>query len=307
MTMLSKTFRALICLAFLVTVAGCRTDASAPEPTPSQQPSNWPEKLSDFRFQWSAEPGTALDMGWAVPLRAYFESWLLTYYADSLDVVYPGFRRATPPPLKRESPAEYVEQPYAVRSIGGYLGNSQVDDPGLRIVGNERLHVLQLEPMATGFRAIVCDSRFGVYRQSEGESTFEPVYNRSTGYPDLVDSTNMWVWRIEFTDRDPRVQSPPPSPTAPQRGPLPAPRDDVFGPWFVTGAEQVEAWWNTDFPGLEGEADKQHLFEARAQEEVLRQQCFDWLGLSPAERERKATTTLDAAPQVEPATPGWPE
>lgn len=54
---------------------------------------------------------------------------------------------------------------------------------------------------------------------------------------------------MDFSDRDPRVGARPPvSPTAAQRGPLPAPVDDVFGPWYITAASRVQGmqWYHPD-------------------------------------------------------------
>ncbi|MBX7432574.1 hypothetical protein JDV09_10735 [Mycobacterium sp. Y57] len=295
---------AAVALAGLVT--GCGTDSAPDEPSTTEASTteasrpDWPEKLTDFRFRWSAEPGVDLVTGQAVPLRAYLESWLLTYYADDLDAGYPGFRRATPPPPKLDSSA-WRELPYAVRNASGHQGNSSVDDPDLRILGNEDLHVLRLEPMPSGFRALVCDSTFGVYTQSPGDAQVTPLRAESSG-DSVTDIMNMPVWRIEFTDRDSAVQPP----AGPQQGPLPAPRDDVFGPWFITGSDVVEAWWNADFPGPVDDEGKKHFFDARAQADALRAQCLDWLGIDPAERTRIATTPLDAAPELQPAFPGWP-
>jgi hypothetical protein len=121
---------------------------------------------------------------------------------------------------------------------------------------------------------------------------------------------NMKVWRIEFSDRDPRATpAPPAAPSTPQSGPLPAPRTDVFGPWFVTGAIGVGGWSDSDYPGLaQGTPEQQQRFrEAQATEDTMRKQCLDRYPLNTEQRKAIATTVLDKPPTVEPALPGWPE
>ncbi|MGE4024091.1 hypothetical protein [Mycolicibacterium sp.] len=294
--------RALRCVGVAVAllVAGCGTDSQPADPTPVEQAPNWPRYLTDFRFRWTAQDGLDLTTGWAVPLRAYLESWLLTYFTDDLRSVYPGFDHATPPLLQEGSP-EWRAAPYAQRRIAGYRGSSPVG--GGDVVGNEQLHILSTEPIPQGFRAIVCDSQFGVYTRNADTGMLRPAAIESAKTPDRADTVNMRVWRIEFTDRQPAA---PGSPSTPQEGPLPAPTDDVFGPWFVTGAEFVSNWSDSDHPRLPPDEAKQRFFEATAEENRLRQQCLDWLGIGPEERMRIATTELDSPPAVEPAVPGWP-
>ena len=301
-----------VTVVILVLIAGCRSEPAPPPPSTSpssQQPPNWPEKLSDFRFRWTAEPGLDLVSGQAVPLRAYLESWRVIFYTADLDAGYPGFLRATPELLERGSP-EWVKMPVAQRQIRGYRGKPAHDDPDQRFVGNEDLHILRLDPLDTGFRAFVCDATYGVFEQPAGSTQFKPLnFDISTG-SQKPDIHNMAVWRIELSNGDPRVGATPPgAPTAPQRGPLPAPRDDVFGPWFVTGAEHVNFWSDSDFPGLTpGSAeDNQRTHEALTAENEMRQQCLDRYPLDPAQRANRATTALDTPPPVEPALPGWPE
>jgi hypothetical protein len=295
-----------VALSVVVLVAGCRSDPAPPPTTstPSRQPSNWPEKLSDFRFRWSAEPGGDLDTGQAVALRAYLESWLIILYAG-----YPGFQQATPELLERGSP-EWVKTAFAQRQIRGYRGKPSYHDPNKRMVGNENLHLLRSEPLDKGFRTFVCDATYGVYEQSADSTQFTPLnldISTSTKKPDVH---NMRVWRIEFSDHDPRVGAThPASPTTSQQGPLPAPRTDVFGPWFVTGAEEVSLWSDSDYPGLSpgSPEDLQRTHETIAAETDMREQCLDRYPLNAEQRTKLATTVIDKPPTVEPALPGWPE
>lgn len=234
-----------ISFALVLLVAGCHSTPESPAPpatsSASAKDSQWPGKLADFRFRWSAEPGFDLAVGWAVPLRAYLESWLLTRYTDNAFDGYPGFVGATPAPLEPGS-SELIDLPYEQRQIPESRGASEYQDPDLRIVGNEDLHVLRTDPIPSGFRALVCDSTLNVYKQAAGATQFAPLTLQSQVSP--TDADNMKVWRIEFSDHDPRADSNQPDAGKPQQGPLPAPLTDVFGNWFVTGREGVAGWSN---------------------------------------------------------------
>jgi hypothetical protein len=297
-------------VAILLGATACDTESAPPPqiPTPAAQPANWPQNLNDFRFRWSADPGFNLDIGWAVPLRAYLESLRIIYYTRDRDAGYPGLKRATPKPPETFSP-EWKKLTLPQRDIRGSVGNVDLENPDKRFVGNEDLHVLKAEPIPSGFRAFVCDATFGIYRGSTG-SQLIPWGFESAGQGFNIDFTNMAVWRIEFSDKDPRAGAPPlPSPQSAQQGPLPAPRDDVFGPWFVTGASLISAWTDSDFPGLQKgtpEYDQRHA-EGRADEEAMRQQCLAQYPLNAEQRKAIATTVIDAPPAVKPALPGWPE
>jgi hypothetical protein len=302
----------LSAVAILLGLTACHSEpappAQTPTPTPAAQPANWPQNLNDFRFRWSADPGFPLDTGWAVPLRAYLESLRIIYYTRDRDAGYPGLKRATPEPPEAFSP-EWKKLPIVQRDLRGNIGNVDVDNPDHRFVGNEDLRVLKAEPIPSGFRAFVCDATFGVYRGSTG-SRLVPWGFESAKQGFNPDFTNMAVWRMEFTDKDPPGGTPAiPSPQSPQQGPLPAPRDDVFGRWFVTGSGLISEWFDSDFPGLQRgtpEYDK-GIREAQANEEILRQQCLRQYPLNAEQRKAIATTVIDKPPTVKPALPGWPE
>jgi hypothetical protein len=286
-----------------------QTTVQSGAPTSVRPASSWPEKLNDFRFRWSADPGFELDSGQAVPLRAYLESWLVILYTDDPDAGYPGFERATPEPVDRTSP-EWLETPFAVRDIRGYHGTRYYDVPNQRIVGNEDLHVLRVEPMSSGFRAFVCDSTFDVYEQRDGAPTFTPLTFKSSSDTGEPDFHNMKVWRIEFNDHDSRLgPTPPAAPTVPQLGPLPAPLDDVFGPWFVAGSTTVTFWSDIDFPELRkgSPESKQRFREALDAEAAMRQQCLDQYPLNALRtRHEGPLSSTNHQPWSQPY-PGWPE
>jgi hypothetical protein len=292
-----------------VLVAACSGNGPEP-PTPGSTPTephaeNWPDALSDFRFRWSAEPGVDLAAGSAVPLRAYLESWRIVTYTNDVDGGYPGYAQATPGYLPVGSTG-YNGLPQARQMIRVFLAG--IDD-GERIIGNEDFHVLRTEPIDNGFRAFVCDATFHVYRQKSRSSSLTPLWKNGAVSPSRVDPQNMVVRRIEFSDRDPRAGvDRPPAPTLPQQGSLPAPRGDVFGPWFVTGAASADLWWSTDHPGVEaGSPDGRGLLDdARTTDDAMRTQCLERYPSNAEQRIALATTVLDAPPPIEPAVPGWP-
>jgi hypothetical protein len=82
--------------------------------------------------------------------------------------------------------------------------------------------------------------------------------------------------------------------TTPQRGPAPAPDQDVFGDWFFTGASSSH-WGpsndrtSADFPPPE-----------------LRQRCEAAMPTSTAERLAIMTGFKDRPPPHGEAIPGWP-
>lgn len=292
----------------LLGLTACHSEPAPPPQSPTAQPANWPQNLNDFRFRWSADPGFPLDTGWAVPLRAYLESLRIIYYTRNRDTGYPGLKRATPEPPETFSPG-WKKLPLAQRDLRGSVGRVDLDNPDNRFVGNEDLRVLKAEPIPSGFRAFVCDATYGVFKGSAG-SRLAPVYVDSMVNGADPDFDNTRVWRIEFSEKDPRAgASPLPSPQSAQKGPLPAPRDDVFGPWFVTGSGLISEWFNSDSPGLQSGTPEhdQRLREARAAEETMRQQCLAQYPLNAEQRKAIATTVIDKPPTVEPALPGWPE
>lgn len=298
-----------VAAALLILLTGCRSESepASPPTSPSAQNSSWPEKLADMRFRWSAEPGIDLATGRAVPLRAYLESWLITLYTGDLEAGFPGFHRVTPESVKRTS-TDWLSTPLAQREIGGYTGKPIFDDPDQRFVGNEDLNILRLEPIEAGFRAFVCDATYSLYLHGVGSTQYTPIYHDASVNTNEPDIHNMAVWRIEFSDRGLLLGDASPSaPAAPQHGPLPAPRTDVFGPWFVAGSQKVSFWVESDYPGLQQPELSQRTDEAIAAEGKMRQQCLDRYPLDAEQRAQRATTVLDHRPLVEPAVPGWPD
>ena len=295
-------------LLLLALAAGCRSTPAPPPPSPpdAQHLYKWPEKLQDFRFRWNADPDFELTSGWAVPLRAYLESRLIVEYTDDVHAGYLGFERATPPPIQPGS-SELLKTPYAQREIRMPRGPSTFDGPDQRIVGNEQLDVLRTEPIPGGFRAFVCDATFDTYKQADRASRYVPVKSYPGFQP--TDVENMTVWRIEFSSRDSRLTPGAPAPPdTPQSGPLPAPRIDVFGSWFITGALGVGGWSDSDHPDLvQGSPEQRQVFrEAQDAETAMRQRCLDRYPLDAEQRAERAQTELTEPPTVGPPVPGWP-
>jgi hypothetical protein len=99
-------------------------------------------------------------------------------------------------------------------------------------------HVLHLNPKGNAFEAIVCGGEYSHFVNSLAQpGKFVSVaVNEATGKP-YTSGSGLSVHRIEFTQSDSRVGANPPAPVAaPQRGPAPAPDQDVLGNWFITAA-----------------------------------------------------------------------
>lgn len=304
--MRARFISALGVLALFLT--GCSHEPTMPaSPSKEDEAIHWPKKLNDFRFRWSAEPGIDLSSGQAVPLRAYLESWLvIAYTGGDVNNGYPGYQQATPASLPIGSVA-FNALPMQQQMIRAFEGGD--GDSGERIVGNQELHILSIEPTLSGFRSTVCNSTFAVYRKKSGaETTLTPLRLAGISSPDRADPANMAVWRIEFSDHDPR-RTTQAAPEQPQVGPLPAPLEDVFGPWFVTGSGPLSFWWAADDPGVTDKSPQARSLRdaARQREDSLRERCLERYRLSPDERIHAATTLIHTVPQVEPAEPGWPE
>ncbi|BBY31282.1 hypothetical protein [Mycolicibacterium sediminis] len=299
---------ALLVVLAMVGLTGCRSDPPAPlAPNPSEPHfANWPSNLKDFRFRWTAEPGFDLTTGWAVPLRAYFESIRIIDYTRDSNAGYPGLTRVTPEPVEKFG-QEWRALTMPQRDLRGERGRVDLDNQDRRFVGNEELRVLRAEAIPSGFRAFVCDATFDVFKQG-AESKLAPLALDSVEAGFDPDFANTRIWRIEFTQNS-RVQvSPLPAPLPSQDGPLPAPRGDVFGPWFVTGAADVSAWFDSDSSRLEPGTPEYNARSREAQnaEAAWRRQCLDRHSLNAAQRLTLATTVLASPPALEPAVPGWP-
>jgi hypothetical protein len=299
-----RKFRRVALLAMMTLMACACGQPTEPHPTssdssaapqPGQFP-NWPKELSEFRFHWTADPSVDLVSDPAVALRAYLESYrVVNLTSGDTTAVYPGFLRATPenqpPSLGSESSLQltYVRPHSREEAQAGGFKYVQ-----RQIYGSEPIHVLRLEHLGDAYRATVCVGTYSVYRTDDNDphKYLSVIADPKSGNLQYGNREMVDVWRIELTEKDPRTQGAPPSPAAPQLGPLPAPAGDVFGPWFITGA-------TTGLWGPSGTAEQIDTAE-------VRQQCEDAMPDNAATRLAMATGFHDAPPPHGDPVPGWP-
>jgi hypothetical protein len=231
----------------------------------------WGGVLNDLRYQWDGEPGIDMLTGAAVPVRAYIESRMLAQSMGNLDYAYPGFTRAVPP-----------DPPDAGWGLRPNV-NHTLDTA---LVGNARYHILSLSRSADAVTATVCNYDYSVAHQVEDgkeNNKFESVARRLGWRP-----KGIFVERVTLAP--PSDES---SPLAPQAGPSPAPSDDVFGNWRITGY-----LFSTSQPGFKSQWPS---FDADLAK------CVDKASDPP---ERRAFLTDGEHPRSDfptsPATPGWP-
>ena len=295
---------AAMLLSAIVFTAACGSDPAPPPPTPSTSAlppplfTNWPAEANEFRFHWAAAPGIDLETGPAVALRAYVESYRLAGFAGGdHSVVYPGFMRATPESTGPQQDPDSLVQLWDVRpeTRAGYEAD------GLKYVqrqvyGYQPTYILNLAPQGDGYRATVCLGLYSVYRTDDNDRSryFSTVADPETGQPQRYGDSDgvIEIWRVELTDKDPRVGNVPVASAVPQRGPLPAPVDDVFGRWFITG-NSLGLW------GPLGDSERIDTPE-------VRKQCQDVMPDDAAARMAMATGFHTEPPPHGEPIPGWP-
>lgn len=292
-------------------VVGCTTTETASE-TPSVAPSvhqtpgsgaqfvHWPDKLSGFRFRWTAEQGIDLYSGAAVSLRAYAESWRIAQMMSDMSATYPGFERAVPAnrPLTDHSPHDvpaylltFVRPSMDDELDDVYTGKPRYESK--RFYGNEFFHILSLAEVDGGWRAYLCDGLYGMYR--DDPDGYGPVTGlRGWGGPPKEPMKGIRVWHVELAGPANAVAS------APQKGTNPAPTDDVFSAWRIRGAAPDSQWESA--PGFGG-SDYHETF---ADFERRRQQCSDRMPDRPDAR-NAGDRVINAKPDMLPAVPGWPD
>lgn len=288
-----------LCIALVlagVALTGCGT-AGNPELKPAESTfANWPERLHDFRFRWTAEPGIDLVSGPAVPLRAYLESHRIGDMTGDPHDAYPGFARAVPHPGKPrdDSRSDLPQELWNIQPGTDFPAVTYKPlPPNSRFYGNEYFHILELSPTddGSGYRAYVCDGRYNTLFGADDTGTFASIF--SAWEPDVDrELSTVRLWRVEFTDHPtPPQPDAPAAPAAPQRGPNPAPLGDVFGPWQITGAHDGGSWGHKTYDGWQ----------------ERRQQCRDKMPHDAAQRQAIYASKLETPPVVEPAVPGWPD
>ena len=282
-------------LAFAASI-GCAPDNASTQPSgppeaPNQQFSNWPVSLNEFRFHWTAEQNVDIATGAAVPIRAYLESYYVASFSASLGNAYPGFMRATPE--NDELDGRYLAQLAWIRPLNGVAAKTE---EAVAHFGYIPFHILRIDGVGDGFRALVCQGKYAVFVKSDVHPgkfvsiSVDPKTAQIRGQYDTVA-----VHRIELTEHDPRVgPNPPAGVTAPQRGPAPAPDQDVFGRWFFTGA-------SSSFWGPIDAAEPE-----RFPPPELKRQCNDRMPQPEAERIAMMTGFKDQPAPHGEAIPGWP-
>lgn len=285
----------------MVLVTACGTPAAPPAPTstsafPAPLFPNWPAEANEFRFHWSSAPGIDLDTGPAVALRAYVESYRLAGFAGgNPSVVYPGFMRATPestgPLQDRGSLLQLRDVRPETRAGYEAAGLEYVQR---QVYGSQPTYIVNLQPQADGYRATVCLGLYSVYRTADDDHDkyFSTMADAETGQPKYGGRRSIEIWRVELTNKDARVGNVPPASAEPQRGPLPAPVDDVFGRWFITG--NTSGLW-----GPLGDAEDIDTPE-------VRRQCEDVMPDDAAARMAMSTGFHSEPPPHGEPIPGWP-
>ncbi|EUA63049.1 hypothetical protein I542_3206 [Mycobacteroides abscessus 1948] len=249
---------------------------------------NWPVKLDNFRFRWSAEPGIDLLAGPAVPVRAYLESHRTGDYTLEPTAVYPGFDKAVAP-----GPKDNWERDVTDHQLQYIRPDTPQDThyrPSNGVYGNEYFHILELSEIEYGYRAYVCDGYYKVFQDHGGKY----VSVSTGGKPDSIKlgPTGVRVWRIEFSGQQP-------ADTVSQKGPNPAPLGNVFGSWFINGADRFGYWgsWKK-----KSETDPR---DPEVKDRLAR--CGNLMPDNEDQRLAYSTGEHDTPPATEPAVPGWPE
>jgi hypothetical protein len=282
-----------VCLTVAL-IAACGPPTQGPTPDTSSQPDklfpNWPLLLNDFRFHWTAAPGIDVTTGPAMGVRAYLESYSIAQTTFNADNVYPGFNRATPENQPREG--NFLWQLVNVRPMG-HPFTARPEDARPHF-GYEAFHFLELTPAGTGYRAIVCSGSYAEFvasRTRPGKFVSVSVSDE-TGQPYARGSSGVFAHQVELTQHDPRAGPNPPAPvTFPQKGPAPAPDQDVFGNWFITGAS-LSRWGLFDDP--------------RSFRPELEQRCEAAMPTPKDERLAIMIGFKDRPPPHGQAIPGWP-
>lgn len=229
-------------------------------------------------------------------LRAYIESYLLVRIADDESAVYPGFADATP---ENVSESDDPNRQLELVDVRPSPQTTDSADRGKRITaGYQPTHVLRLEPRGGSYRATVCLGLYSVYQtiKDKPDTYISVLADPTTGQAMYAAEGRPYeggidVWTVELTDKDPPSVSQA-APIGPQVGPLPAPVDNVFGNWRITG--RSSGLW-----GPLGAAEDVATPE-------MRKQCADTMPDDAATREAMANGFHQKPPPHGDAIPGWP-
>lgn len=256
---------AAVCCA-IVLVAACNSaPTTAPPPSPAAK-GPWTPPVADLRVVWSAEPGIDLLTGPPVVVRAYEESGIGFLFGGSNDYLYPGYLHALAPPGAPFPAAIYP---------GSHEPNRYP------VVGTDREHILRIEPSGTDVAVVVCNWDYG-----SAEDLGDGTYGWHTPNPPSTDPVG--TERLVLT---PPPQGAPPLP--PQKGPAPAPVDDVFGGWKIAQRMPDVAYTHAP-PEWLTLVDDKNACAAKAPDPLERR-----LFLATGRHPRSDFPAL-------PAFPGWP-
>ena len=290
------TRKTLACLIFVACIAaltqGCGSGGQPPtgHGSSAEQFANWPSALDNFRFHWTSDPEVPLTTGFAVPIRAYFESWYIASWTNGPENVYPGFLRATPESADLDG--NYLGQLAWIRPLNG--APSYPVDPA-KPLGYMPMHIQNVDAVASGLRVTVCLGEYSIYfasNSSAGKLVSVAADKSTAQLADPLDTVR--VKRIELTNNDPRIPADASDVDTPQEGPAPAPVGDVFGHWFITGASS-SLWGPVD-------ADPPDFFVTPD----MRRQCQEAMPDSPEKQIEMATGFKNIPPPHGRPIPGWP-
>ena len=289
----------LVAVVTVATACDRKETTSTPTTTSAAAPyfANWPHEADQFRFHWTAATGIDLSTGPSVAVRAYLESMrLAAFVGGDPDATYPGFLHATPENTKQATNTGDLYQLQYVRP----KTRAEYESGGLKYIqrpvfGYQPTHILALDPVANGYRATVCIGAYSVYRTADDDPRkyFSTIADEKTGSLPYGDTEEIQIWRVELVENDPRALDAPATPTIPQTGPLPAPVDDVFGHWFITGSSGTGLW---------GPVGSSEQFDTPE----VRQQCAAAMPDDAAARTAMATGFHTTPPPHGEAIPGWP-
>ena len=290
------TRKTLACLIFVACIAaltqGCGSGGQPPtgQGSSAEEFANWPSALDNFRFHWTSDPEVPLTTGFAVPIRAYFESWYVASWTNNAEAVYPGFLRATPE--SDDLDGDYLGQLAWIRPLNGRPGYPT--EP-VTPYGFMPVHIQSVEPIDNGLRVTVCEGQYAAVLPSDSapNQKVSLAANKVTGeLRDPLDT--VLVNRIELTQNHPRIPAEASDADTPQEGPAPAPAGDVFGHWFITGASS-SLWGPVD-------ADPPDFFVTPE----MRRQCQSAMPDPPEKQIEMATGFKDSPPPHGKPIPGWP-
>lgn len=275
---MTRTFpiQCLAAIAATTMVAGCTPGQPDPAPPPPSPPvERWGGLLSDLRQVWSAEPGIDLLTDPAVVARAYTESTLLAQDMGDIEYVYPGYSRAV---LKDEPDSKLM----SAWDRWPYL-EAPLKEPRF---GTSRRHILRVTTAGHDVTVVTCVYDYAIAKEKEG--AFVSIAQNPLN---LVPNPGVGVELVKMitphSDQSPGLP--------PQTGPLPAPSDDVFGDWKVTGILNV---WGSGDPVFDSEWPT-YKSDLTA--------CVD---KAPDPPERRTFLIAGQHPRSDfptlPAYPGWP-